>query len=187
MQTAYKAETCHTEETIRILSRVQYLSFRKGYIILQFVLGVAFASAGLFVVQDKTASILCCLFGCWMLVSWNQIPLFRANKIIRECGGQFFKTSYSFDDNGIAIHNEQLDSTLDYRRIIRLVQDESYFYLFISNEGAYMIPRSAITPNEPLQFAQMLESKTGLSFIENRSVFLLSRKSLLAERRNTKL
>lgn len=175
----------HSESTIKRLSQVQYLSFQKLFILLQLILGAFFLYAGYALTNDDVVMILFYFFGGWLLVSWKQIPLFRAEKILRQCKGEFPVTHFSFEGKQIRIENEQIKSALEYSKILRLTQDESYHYLFISREGAYMLPRSR-ERKEDDAFEEFLSKKTGLNWTPVKSIFSLSLKSLHMEHRNTR-
>lgn len=109
-------------------------------------------------------------------------PSFRANKIVRQCGGAFPTTVYSFGTKGIKTSNDDSSAMVPYTEIIRLVEDDEYVFLFINKEGAYMLRK----PNNSSAFQKYLTEKTGLEWIKPRNVFFLSLKQLKAERNNTK-
>lgn len=182
MDCKYQMEFKHDAQTIRRLSQTQYLSFEKKYIFLQLIIGLAFLAFAVLHQDDTALFTLFALFGCWLMISWKQIPLFRANKIVRQCGGAFPTTVYSFGTNGIKTSNDDSSATVPYAEIIRLVEDDEYVFLFINKEGAYMLRK----PNNASAFQKYLTEKTGLEWIRPRNVFFLSLKQLEAERKNTK-
>lgn len=175
----------HNEKTLKQLSQVQYLSFQKGFILLQIVLSLFLIYVGYALVTDEVVMILFYFFGGWLLVSWKQIPLFRADKIIRQCSGVFPETQFTFEDKHIRVENDQMESTLEYSKILRLTQDEGYHYLFVSREGAYMLPRFQNSKKDAA-FEEFLSKKTGLSWTGVKGLFSISFKSLFAERKNTR-
>lgn len=175
---------CHNEESVRRLSQVQYLSFQKRYILLQLLLGTAFVSTSVFGAIDKVAGVLCCLFGCWLLISWRQIPNFRARKLLKSCDGNFPPTTFHFEEKGMIVVNNQGERVLSYDRIIRLAADDAYDYLFLSAYGAYMLPQEEGKREE--MFQNYLTEKTGLEWLPVKSAFMISMRQLRREWRNTR-
>lgn len=182
MDRRYQMEFKHDAQTIRRLSQTQYLSFEKRYIVLQMIIGLAFLAFAVLHQDDTALFTLFALFGCWLLISWKQIPLFRANKIVRQCGGIFPTTVYSFGSKGIRVSNEDSSTTVPYTELIRLVEDDEYVFLFVHKEGAYMLKK----PDHASAFLNDLTERTGLKWIRPKSLFSLSFKQLRAEKINTK-
>lgn len=182
MDCKYQMEFKHDEQTIRRLSLTQYLSFEKKYVFLQLIVGLAFIACGVSRQEDTAIFTLFALFGCWLLVSWKQIPLFRANKIIRQCGGEYPLTEFVFGAKEIETTNNTGNSTTPYAQIIRLVEDDEYCFLFVNKEGAYMLRKH----RDAEAFKKYMSEKTGLAWIRPRNVFFLSFRQLKAERKNTK-
>lgn len=180
----FSREFCHDEESVQRLSQVQYLSFQKRYILLQLFLGVVFVSVAVSGGLDRVAGVLCCLFGCWLLVSWKQIPRFRAGKLLKACEGNFPHTTFLFGEDGLTIANSQGKTRLSYDKIVRLVRDDAYDYLFVSSEGAYMLPQET-GPGEE-DFLSFLSQRTKLEWLPLKNVFFISIRQLVKERKNTR-
>lgn len=177
-------EFCHNEESVRRLSQVQYLSFHKRYILLQLLMGAGFVSASVFGMMERVTGVFCCLFGCWLLISWKQIPDFRARKLLKSCGGKFPCTTFQFGEEGVTVVNDQGKTVLPYDRIIRLAADNDYDYLFVSTYGAYMMLREEGKREEAFQ--NFLSRKAGLEWLPVKSVFMISVRQLRKERKNTR-
>lgn len=180
----FSRKFCHDEESVRRLSQVQYLSFQKRYILIQLLLGAGFVSASVFGTLERTAGVLCCLFGCWLLISWRQIPNFRARKLLKSCGGDFPQTVFHFEDEGVMAVNNQGTTRLSYDKIIRLTTDNTYDYLFLSSYGAYMLPQEEGKKEEAFQI--FLSQKTGLEWLPVKNAFMISVRQLIRERKNTR-
>ncbi len=180
----FSREFCHNEESVRRLSQVQYISFQKRYILLQLLMGAGFISAAVFGMLDRTAGGMCCLFGCWLLISWRQIPNFRARKLLKSSGGSFPATTFRFGEKEVTVANEQGETVVAYEQIIRLVTDNAYDYLFVSTCGAYMLPWEEGKKEETFQ--NFLSQKTGLAWLPVKNVFMISVKQLMWEWKNTR-
>ena len=180
----FSRKFCHNEESVRRLSQVQYLSFQKKYILLQILLGIGFVSASVFMALDRVAGVLCCLFGCWLLISWRQIPNFRARKLLKSCDGNFPHTLFCFEEDRVRVVNNQGKTSLSYTQIIRLTTDNAYDYLFLNSYGAYMLAREEGKKEEAFQ--TFLSQKTGLEWLPVKSAFMISVKQLVRERKNTR-
>lgn len=150
----------HSADTMKRLSVVQYRTFQKGFIVLQVILALFFLYAGYAMATDEVVTLLFYFFGAWLLISWKQIPLFRAEKLLRSCGGQLPETEFVFTDECIRVENDQLQTQVAYSSIIRLTGDDRYDYLFISREGAYMLPRHQNEQKEKV-FREFVAGKTG--------------------------
>ncbi len=180
----FTREFCHNTESVQRLSQVQYLSFQKKYIFLQLLLGAGFVLAALSGRLDGAAGVMCCLFGCWLLISWRQIPKFRAGKLVKECGGSFWRTAFCFEEKSLRVTNKGGNTALFYDKIVRLSEDGAYDYLFVSKEGAYMLPKEEGAAEEAFQ--SFLSQKTGLEWLPVKNAFLISFKQLRKERKNTR-
>ncbi len=179
----YSMEFRHDEKSIKRLSIVQYLSFRKYLIVIQMIFGVGFTFTGLFIIKDTVATMLFLLFGCWLLISWKQLPLHGADKILAGLDGKYPLTKYRFTEDCIVLDINGIGSSLEYSAILRLSEDDRFDYLFISTEGAYMI-RKQSDASEEATFKAFLSEKTGRRWCVVKGVFTVTMRQLLAEQRN---
>ncbi len=171
----------HDATSIRRLSKTQYQTFGKLYQAVQLAMSIAFLAVGLSGRFGQVASMLMLMLGCWLFVSLEQIPKFRADKILREYGQKFPATSYTFEDNRILLEGgKKKIATMEYQEIIRLVEDDEYAYLFVSRESAYMIPYKALKPHDAEAFKKLVEQKTGLAFLRSKSLLMTTRGSMIA-------
>jgi hypothetical protein len=168
----------HTTETIKKLSSVQYLSFRKLYIAIQVVIGAASVYFGA-MSSDPVTQVLFMFFGCWLIISWKQIPDFRASKIINQANGELPKCAFAFSSEGFSVKTGNRERNREYPEIIRIVSDGTYCYLFIDKERGYMVPSSE-------EFKTFICEKTSLQIIPVKSIFFVSFRQILKERKNTK-
>ena len=61
--------------------------------------------------------------------------------------------------------------TLKYSDILYLAEDSQYYYLFITNEAAYMVPKEQLRDEEV--FRKTVESKSGKKFSRPGGLFSL--------------
>ena len=50
------------------------------------------------------------------------------------------------------------------KKMVRLVEDKEYLYLYISRESAYMVDRSTVEPGDSGKLKEFLAGKTGLDW-----------------------
>lgn len=185
MNTYYHVKFQHTQETLRRLSQTQYVSFQKGSILIQMLVGMAVIFMGAAWMQDETSAVMMYFFGGWMLLGWKQMPRHRADKILRGCGGTMPETEFFFDGECLRVENADTQSEVEYDKIIRLSYDEEYDYLFVSRVGAYMIPRQEKEQKEKA-FREFVAKRVGLEWVPVRGIFSLSVRAIRAERQNTR-
>ncbi len=173
MAKQYKITMRHDKSTIERLGKIQYDTFsvKTKYFLYAFCLLCLLLGTGFIVQMEGAIQILLLAIGGIGIVNIGASGKYYANeniKIIEKNGGRYPCTTITFTDNDMKItesgvaHNS---SNLSYGKIIRLVEDKDYLYLFVNKMAAYMLPLSEITGNqEPDTFKSFIEQKTGLRF-----------------------
>lgn len=64
-----------------------------------------------------------------------------------------------FDDDGIRIKNKGIDTSIKWSRVVRIVQKEDYFYLFLSDREAFIVPIKKIGLSEKEALMQLFTEK----------------------------
>lgn len=159
----------HTEDTLLLLSRMQYDLFCTGNRIARSLLSAACVITGFYFSGDNWWGILLIAYGCYLLTSTYSAANHTARKLssqLLESGCDFPKSSYRFEDNRMRVislpDKEELES-LSYSDIRRMGEDLNYFYLFRDRYGGYMIPKNAIG-SDTAAFRRFLTEKTGQAF-----------------------
>ena len=168
----------HTEETIRRLARVQYDTFCLAQKLLVFLFGAGLVWLGVTNRFDSTTSLVMIAMGCWTITGINASPNRNAKKMIEYAKGNLPKSEYTFQKESVLIYGDGQQTKLAYKDIYSLVQDEAYFYLFISKYSAYMVPLAELKEEQVQELKQMLEGKCGRRFERPGSLWSLSLKTL---------
>lgn len=139
----------HAPETIRRLSFMQYQTFGFAQKIAQASLSCLLVIIG---IRDwrqlPVLSILCLFAGCWMFSSFRVVPRYRAKKICQSFHGHYPFTRYEFGKENFTFYGDSGKETVPYARLIRLVEDSAYLYLYISRQSAFMIDLKTLRPEE---------------------------------------
>lgn len=153
------AKMVHSRDTIIRLSMTQYNCFEFKSKMVRFLLAMVLIIYGLYADPSMITPMIALFFGCILIANLSLRPRLRAAKVIEQLHGQFpvsdyvfHRTSFTDGSNGKAI---------PYSSLIRLVEDQEYIYLYISQESAYMVEKSGISCGaEALK--DFLAEKTGL-------------------------
>ena len=166
----------HNEQTVHRLAGVQYNTFSgfaKLFWYLLCILGIL-SGFGLIVNPGEPWRYVILAFSCVVIVNVGAI---------KAQGGVFPRTDMTFAESAIHIREEDGSSSdLSYDRIIRLVEDPQYLYLFITREAAYMVPLDQIPDKK--SFMGFLEKQVGLAFQPPLELMNINLKTLSILRRN---
>lgn len=178
MEDRYQASIKHSEETVRIMARAQYETFRPMAYYWLLLISLILLAVALFVPGlGQSVKILCILLGSFTLVGLNSPARQLADQVIRSLNGKFPTITYYFEDELIRLKGTDNADSLPYSDIYLLLEQKDYLYLFLKDHSSYMLDRSSITPNEAGLMA-LISEKTGLPWTKNRSILNTSIKSL---------
>lgn len=171
----------HTRKTIARLSRTQYSTFSFGSKLLQLFCGVVLIFIG---VQGGSAlsSSLCLFAGCWLCVNTDVRAKLRASRICDSLHNQYPATQYTFKENEFLL-DADTKSPLSYKRLIRLIEDNQYLYLYSSKTSAYMIDKATVRPDVDT-LKKLLTHSTGLRWCRPTSLLNFSLRTLRAGKKN---
>lgn len=172
----YTAGIAYDAEKIKRLTKMQYNTFSMGRKILQVLLSLFLIAAGLLFGRNVLA-ILSLALGCYLLVSLDYRPRTVADAIIKQFRGAYPSLQYIFSDEGI--RTDQQAGSTPYRKIIMLIDDTEYFYLYLNKATAFMVDQSTVKGSGALDgFKTYLAARTGLDWIAPPSLFNLDGKKL---------
>ena len=115
--------------------------------------------------------------GCWLLVSLNFPARNRAQSIREALHGEYPTNRYEFYDKHFVLLAQNQD-VVDYRKIVRLVEDDGYCYLFVSAQAAYMLEKASLG-TELSRFKAFMEKATGLSWTKPYRLSTFNLKTIL--------
>ena len=120
---------------------------------------------------------LCLFLGCVLLAGLNVRPRSNARKLISQMGGRFPRSDYSFHEKNFS--DGAGASPIPYSSLIKLIDDRSYLYLYVSKQSAYMLDRSTVNGPDGLEgFKVFLTDKTGLKWSRGTNFWTFSIKDL---------
>lgn len=154
------------EDAIKAFCNVQFAAFQGkkqlGIIILSLLMII-------FGVSGKLGLAVSAIFvplGCCMLTYINFIPRNDAEKLIKAYGGNYPTSHYAFDGAGFDIAAGAGANRIGFDNIVRLIDDDRYFYFFASPKVAYIVERASLKPSEPESFKAYCAKRVGLEWTE---------------------
>ena len=144
-------------------------------------IGRTAVAAGLFVFgalnYTQWWGLLLIAYGSYLISSKYAAANRTAKKLaqqIRESGGEYPSSKYIFEENRMRIitlpNNSELDP-LPYSEVVGLGADLYNYYIFRTEFGGYMIPKSELGDKSD-EFQRFIEKKTGKLFVSKRSRFV---------------
>jgi len=177
---SFTAKMQHSEKTILRLVETQQKTFQFPRRIAYSLLACLLIIYGIYADKSMLTPYLALFAGCVMVTGLGAGARRQAAKVIRQMNGSFPRSDYSFDGSGFRYYDK--GEPIPYGKLIRLVEDREYLYLYISRQSAYMVDKSTVKGG-PDELKTFLSERTGLSWERPVSLFNLSIKTLLQNRR----
>lgn len=158
----------HSAKSVAQLSKTQYSTFHAKAKVFWYVFFFAclLAGVGVFGTLDTVPQILCLAVGGIGIMNVGASARVRTDKtlkLIAAHGNQFPATDITVSAKKVTILEQGADKPkrLDKKDVVRLAEDEQYWYVFISQESAYMLPKDQVEDLDG--FVTLLEKATGQS------------------------
>lgn len=177
----YTASMQHNAQSIYKLAETQFNTFQFHKKIIRLLLALLLIFIGVFVRGNYFMPWACLIGGCILISSLNARPKYNARKICEGMKGKYPKSDYSFYDKGFKFYEK--GELIPYARLICLVEDKNYFYLYVSKQSAYMVDRATVSGGDSNALRRFLSSRTGLDW-KKPNTFLSFRFRTLSERYN---
>ena len=160
----YTALMKHDAGTIEKLVLMQYNTFQVKRKIILFLIAVAMIIYGVYTFSTGMITSYFCLFlGCVIIPGMNVRAKSNAKKIIAQLNNNFPSSQYYFSSTGFK--DSEKSKEIPYRDLIRLIYDDRYLYLYISEEAAYMVNNASVFGENGLTgLKSLLSDKTGLNW-----------------------
>jgi len=154
----YTAYIRHSYDTILRMCKTQYgiNNFRNRVLIL--LGGILLAIFGLPVI-NSWIGLLMVMIGCFMITSVDMPARMQADEVKKALDGKYPQNRYDFYDGHMVVAAKNQD-VVSYDRLIRLVEDDLYCYLWISRSASYMIEKYSLG-KELEGFKAFMEKATG--------------------------
>lgn len=151
----------YSEESVHRLALMQYRTFQAGKRLGLFAAAVLLLLAGFSLGLASVAGLLCFFVGCVLITGFDAPPRRTARALLTQLDGKYPLLRYEFTDEGFSSTEEE--GRRGYGSVLRLIDDGSYFYIYVDEAKAYMVDRSTPEPSaEGLR--SFLEEKTGRSW-----------------------
>lgn len=179
----FEATIKHTEESLTALSHMQYDLFCVKDKNAKTILAMVFFIAGALNVEAWWGLLLIA-YGSYLFSSKYSAANRTAREIsqqLKASGSDYPSSKYIFEENAMRIitlpNNSELDP-LPYSQVAGLGEDIGNLYIFRTEYGGYMIPKSEIGDENIVEFKKFIEKKTGKIFVSRGSRFVELRKWL---------
>ncbi len=154
----------HNVSTVKQLAKMQYNTFSARSRFLEIVIALVLIALGFGLIFNigKPTRYFFLAAGCIMIANIGASSELKAEKTltaIRKQGDEFPCTKMQFKEKEIQITEKNCSPHfLPYAKIIYLTEDKDYYYLFITSEAAYMVPKDQIKDDK--SFRTNLEART---------------------------
>lgn len=174
----------HSEQTIRLLCRTQYSTFHFRQKAVQCVAGLALILCGLYGTFGDWG-VIAIFLGCWILVSLNLPASNLAKQTINQLHGQYPKARYKFSRDEFTLLGENGKTSVPYGKLIRLVEDDKYAYLFAGELVTYMVDKGTVSSGLDAWKAAV-SKRSGLSWTRTNQLLTYSFRTFLKNRAGKK-
>lgn len=181
----YQGGIDHTRKTIELLFKTEYYTYETARMLFRMGIGFAMIVIGVLLTLPMWAKALLMLFGCWLVVSRDFPSMTRADRVIDARHGGLPRMRYEFFGDYMLLSGEG-SMKLEYKKFTRLVEDDGYFYLFVSRDSVCMVDRATLTPQPAEDFKGFIEKRTGLKWKRQRSLLAMNLQDLLQALRDRK-
>lgn len=72
------------------------------------------------------------------------------------------ETTMAFSDTGVHTSNNLSESTIKYDAIVRIVESDGYFYLYMQKRLIFSLSKANFIQGNPAEFGAFIREKTGL-------------------------
>ncbi|MGN0801626.1 MAG: YcxB family protein [Candidatus Faecivicinus sp.] len=168
MEAKFEVHFSVTKEACRALNEAQLSGKGFKYVVPACGVLILLGSAVLWYAQREDAWLFTVLGLFFLLIGlfWGRFCGWMTWRRMNRAVGE---TVCVFGDETFAIRNRLESGESKYPVLIKLVETDGYFLLYVQKGVAYIVPKNAFTVGDPAQFAAFIEEKTGLKFRRVRS------------------
>ena len=175
----------HSEQTIQLLCKTQYNTFHFRRKALQCLAGLALLLSGLYASLGGAWGPIAAFAGCWLLISLDMPARSYAKRALSQLDGHFPLGRYEFGEDDFTFIGESATDTIPYGKIIRLVEDSNYGYLFLSELTTFMVDKNALADSVDA-WRELLSKQTGLPWTRTNRLLTYSLRSFRKNRARQK-
>ena len=169
----YKLSINHNEKTIHDLYRTRYYTYEKIRMAARFSVGMLMIIAAVTLTLPIWARCLLLAGGAWFVASPDFPAKVTADKVVRARKEIFPKMEYEFFGDKFKISGES-SMSIPYKKIIWLVHDKKYFYIFMNKDSVCMAEKESLSIQDTENFMKFIEMKTGLKWRVQKSILSMN-------------
>lgn len=183
---AYTGKATYNEAALTAFCKVQFSAFRRQTQVFVALLGLALVVLAVCGVTSGGVSVILGALGCWIITLPGVLPKSDADRLIAAMQGNFSTSVYSFDDKGFDIVAGKDTNRLGYDNMIRLIEDDMYYFFFATPKLAYIVEKASVRPFGEEKFKSYVSRRVGLEWTKSRPWYRVSLRSLIDEKKNTR-
>ena len=180
----YRAKMNHSADTIKKLIQTGYDVFLFKRKLLNAVIAFGLIIYGLYADKSMFTPWVALFVGCVMLPNLNAIPKQQAKEVLQQMGNHYPKSDYRFYEKEFSFNEKE--GAIPYKRLIRLIEDNQYLYLYVAEQSGYMVDKGTVTGGSVSELKTYLEIETGMKFSRPASLFSFKIYDLFPKKDNYK-
>lgn len=163
----------HTEETIQRMYQTQYYTYQTMRMLIRMGIGVVLVVSPFLFTLPMAVRAVMMMLGCWLLVSRDFPASVKADQVVESRKGALPLYVCTFFDDRVELEGEG-SMKIPYKKFQRLVEDDSYLYLFLAKNSLCMIEKETVTGGTDEELKDFVAQRTGLDWMRNRSLLSLN-------------
>jgi len=166
----------HSYQTVLLMCKTQNNTYHFKQKIVMALLGIVLVVLGMSNFSS-VAGMVFVMVGCFFFTSLDMPARSQADDIKKALGGKYPQNKYEFFDNHFVLYASTQD-IINYSRIVKLVEDSQYCYLYIEREASYMLEKFSLG-NELNEFKAFMSKATGLEWQQPYSFTTFNLKAMI--------
>jgi hypothetical protein len=163
----------HTEETIQRLYQTQYYTYETMRMLSRMGIGAILVVSPFLLQLPMAVRAIMLMLGCWLLVSRDFPPSLRADRALEARKGALPLNVCTFFEDCVELEGEG-SMKIPYPKFQRLVEDDSYLYLFLGKNSLCMVEKDTVSGGTEEELKAFVAKHTGLSWGKNRSLLSMN-------------
>lgn len=175
-----KARMEHSLETLESFLILQSTTFNLPARVITLVCSIAMIAYGGVCFASSSSAKLLLFLGCIILTNMNTVQNYNAKQIYNAFKGNFPVSEYSFLP--AYFKDSEKSDKVKYSRLIRLIEDREYFYLFVDTKNGYMVNKASVEGGVDA-LKQRISAGSGKSWEKPVSVFNFRLQNLMNKKK----
>lgn len=178
----YRAKMQHNKATVYKLVQTQYDTFQFHKKLIHTGIAFGLILFGLYADSTMFMPMVALFAGCFMLANINAYPKAQAKQVLAMMGEEYPKSDYAFSGDSFTFNKDA--DPVPYSKLIRLVEDKQYLYLYVSQQSAYMVDKATVSGGNVSGLKEFLAIESGLKWTRPSSLLSFRLKDILPEKKD---